>query len=460
MPYCVRIPLAALILAATAALADTPPAVVSESHALLAELVGIDSTHARGTTGVARAIAGALTRGGYTPNEVELVLPAPDKGSVLVHLKGRGKRAPILFLGHIDVVEARPEDWSVPPFTLTERAGYFYGRGTEDIKGMDTALLTNLLRLKREGFVPAGDLYVAFTSDEEAGGTLNGVDWLLKNRPELAKVEWVLNVDAGGVDAIAGEARQMRLQTSEKVYATFRLEVTGRGGHSSLPTRDNAIYTLAAGLTRLADLQFPVHLTDTTRSFITGLTLLPEQSADLRAVAGGDAAAAARVSANPILNALLRTTCVATQVDAGHGESALPVRARATIQCRIIPGESPADIEASLVRALADPRIRVSATEAPIVSPESPANPKLMGLVTQVAQEIYPGIPVLYSMDAGASDSVYPRIAGLPSYGVSGLLTDIDDHRLHGSDERIRVSAFDRAVEFYYRLMKRLGEAH
>jgi acetylornithine deacetylase/succinyl-diaminopimelate desuccinylase-like protein len=451
----------ALILAAAGLQAEVPPAVVAESHAVLAELVGIDSTHAHGSTGVARAIAARLIAAGFPAADVEIVTPEPDKGSVLVRLRGRGRAAPLLLLGHLDVVEARAEDWTVPPFTLTERDGYFYGRGTEDIKGGDAALITNILRLHRAHFVPVRDLYFAFTSDEEAGGTLNGVDWLLNNRPELKKVAYVLNVDAGGGDALAGRPLQLRVQTSEKVYATFRLEVTGRGGHSSLPTPDNPIYELAHGLVRLEAYHFPVHLTPTTRSFLAGIApLRPALRAQLEAVGrDGDVAAAEELSGDPLLNALLRTTCVATLLQAGHGESALPVRASATVQCRIMPGEKPAAVQATLVQVLADPRISVTPTEPAIESPDSAPNAELMSVVTRIAHEMYPGLPVLLSMDAGASDNVFPRNAGIAAYGVSGLFVDIDDHRLHGRDERVRVSAYDAQVDFLYRLLHAVGGA-
>ena len=260
------------------------------ARAIFEELVGIDSTHSHGTTAVAKAIAATLRHAGYTASELDLVEPEPGTGSLLVHVRGSGGEPARLVIGHIDVVEALPEDWSVPPFKLTERDGYFYGRGTEDMKSGVAAAVTNLVRLRAEHWVPVRDLYFAFTSDEEAGGTLNGVEWLLANRPQLRKVEYVVNFDSGGASSKDGVPFIMKIQTSEKVYATWELTVTNPGGHSSLPTTDNAIYRLAHGLTRLEEYAFPLHLTATTRNFLRGIaqTQPKELQADLLAVADHD----------------------------------------------------------------------------------------------------------------------------------------------------------------------------
>ena len=267
----------------------------ARARAILEELVGIDSTHAHGSTGVAKAIAARLSLAGYPASDLDLVEPEPGKGSLLVHVHGTGKQPARLVIGHLDVVEALPEDWSVPPFKLTEKDGYFYGRGTEDMKSGVAVAVTNLIRLRTEGWKPARDLYFAFTSDEEAGGTLNGVEWLLGNRPALKKVEYVVNFDSGGISSKQGVPFIMKVQTGEKVYATWELEITNPGGHSSLPTADNAIYRLAHGLTRLEDYRFPMHLTRTTRGFLRGIA--PTQptalQSDLLAVADHDDAAAA-----------------------------------------------------------------------------------------------------------------------------------------------------------------------
>jgi acetylornithine deacetylase/succinyl-diaminopimelate desuccinylase-like protein len=450
-----------LSLGAAGALGAEPPAPPANprAHELLAMLIGINSTHSHGSTEAARALKAALERGGFPAEDIELILPAPDKGNLLVRLKGSGRGRPLLFLSHLDVVEARPEDWSVPPFELTEKDGYFYGRGTQDVKGDAAAAAANLIRLHAEHYVPDRDLYFAFTSDEEAGGTLNGAEWLMTHRPDLRHVEYVVNFDAGGGDSEHGRPLLFRLQTSEKVYATFALEATSPGGHSSQPTPDNAIYRLAHGLIRIEAAPFPIHITDTVRGYFEAMAATDaEHAADMQAVAkSGDAAAAQRLAQDPAFNALVRTTCVATELAAGHAENALPQRARATIQCRLIPGESADAVNATLTRVVADPSLKLSVSGTVTPSPESPQNPALLAAVRTVSGQLWPGVPVAPSMDAGADDSIYPRNLGIPSYGISGLFTDLDDVRAHGRDERMRVREFDADVEFQYRLFKLLG---
>ena len=458
-----NIVVAAALIAAGGALAAEPPAppVNPRAHELLAMLIGINSTHAHGSTEAARALKAALERGGFPAEDIELILPAPDKGNLLVRLKGAGRGRPVLFLSHLDVVEARPEDWSVPPFELTEKDGYFYGRGTQDIKGDAAAATANLIRLHAEHYTPDRDLYFAFTSDEEAGGTLNGVEWLMAHRPDLRQVEYVINFDAGGGDSEHGRPLLFRVQTSEKVYASYTVEATSPGGHSSLPTPDNAIYRLAHALIRIEAAPFPIHLTDTARGYFAALaTTDAAHAADMQAVAKtGDPAAAQRLSQEPQFNALVRTTCVATQLTAGHAENALPQRAQATIQCRLIPGESAEAVQATLTRVVADPSLTLKVIGKVTPSPESPLNPTVFSAVRTVAGELWPGAAVAPSMDAGADDSVFTRNAGIASYGVSGLFADLDDQRAHGRDERMRVREFDADVEFQYRFFKRLGRA-
>jgi acetylornithine deacetylase/succinyl-diaminopimelate desuccinylase-like protein len=453
--------ISALTLAATCAFGAEPaaPPVNPRARELLAMLIGINSTHSHGSTEAARALKAALERGGFPAEDIELILPAPDKGNLLVRLRGSAHGRPLLFLSHLDVVEARPEDWSVPPFQLTEKDGYFYGRGTQDVKGDAAAAAANLIRLHAEHYTPDRDLYFAFTSDEEAGGTLDGVEWLMAHRPELHQVDYVVNFDAGGGDAEHGRPLLFRVQTSEKVYATFTLEATSPGGHSSLPTPDNAIYRLAHGLIRIEAAPFPIHLTDTARGYFAALaTTDSAHAADMQAVAkSGDVAAAQRLAQEPQFNALVRTTCVATEVTAGHAENALPQRARATIQCRLIPGESSDAVREALTRVVADPALTLRASGKVVASPESPLNATLFSTVRTVAGELWPGAAVAPSMDAGADDSVYTRNAGIASYGVSGLFADLDGQRAHGRDERMRISEFDADVEFQYRFFKLIG---
>ena len=452
---------AALVLLPVATTAQTlpPPAHRQLARAILQELVEINTVRDSGATRAATALATRLTGGGFPPEDVRLVGPKPHKQNLVVRLRGRGKGKPILFLAHLDVVEARREDWSLDPFTLTERDGYFYGRGTMDIKGEAADLVANLLRLRAEGYVPNRDMVLALTDDEE-GGDDNGVSWLLQHRPDLIRAAYVINTDAGGGQIEHGRRLRNPVQTSEKIYATYLFEVIGSGGHSSLPPRDNTIYTLAKGLDRLSRFDFPVHLNPTTRAFFR---LLAEQetgqlASDLRAVSGDspDPKAAARLAAVPLYNSSMRTTCVATMLQAGHAENALPQRAQATIQCRLLPGDSPEETRATLSRVLSDTLIRVTLPDEPEISPASPLSPEVMTAVERVTAAMWPGVVVLPVMDPWSSDGARLRQAGVPVYGVSGIFYDIGDVRSHGKDERIGIQAFYEGVEFMYRLMKDL----
>jgi acetylornithine deacetylase/succinyl-diaminopimelate desuccinylase-like protein len=364
-------------------------------------------------------------------------------------------------LGHLDVVDANPEDWSVDPFKLTERDGWFYGRGTIDMKDGDAALVESLIRLKREKFIPARDVIVAFTADEEAGGDANGPAFLLKEHRDLIDATLAVNLDGGGGDTKNGEREFFEVGTSEKTYVTYTLETTSPGGHGSLPGPDNAIYKLAAGLGRLQAFKFPVTLTATTRISFEKLGTLESGSlaADMHAVAQSppDLAAAERLSQNVRLNAELRTTCVATLISGGHAENALPQRARATIQCRMMPGDSQENVQILLVRTLADPAIHVTLDALPIVSPESPPTPLIMKTVDTLAHSMWPKVPIIPTMATGFSDDRQTRNAGIPSYDISGVWEDVDENRAHGRDERVGVQAFDESVEFTYRLMKTMG---
>jgi acetylornithine deacetylase/succinyl-diaminopimelate desuccinylase-like protein len=397
---------------------------------------------------------------GFPAGDVQIVGPRQHKQNLVARLRGRGKGTPILFLAHLDVVDARREDWSVEPFKLTERDGYFYGRGTMDIKGEAADLVANLLRLKSEGYLPQRDITVALTDDEE-GGDDNGVRWLLQHRPELIKAAYVINTDAGGGQIDKGRRLRNPVQTSEKIYATYLLEVTSPGGHSSLPPRDNAIYTLAKGLERLAGYDFPVRLNPSTRAFF--IRSAEQESGqlarDLKAVSTEppDAAAAQRLTAVPLYNSSMRNTCVATMLQAGHAENALPQRAQATIQCRLLPGESPEQIKATLAQVLSDTLIRVSLPDEPEIAPASPLSPEVMSAVERVTTRMWPGVVVLPVMDPWSTDGAYLRSAGIPVYGVSGIFYDISDVRAHGKDERILVQSFYEGVEFMYRLMKELS---
>jgi acetylornithine deacetylase/succinyl-diaminopimelate desuccinylase-like protein len=430
---------------------------------VLKQLIEINSEHANGSTGVTHAIADRLTAAGFAKGDFVLLAPPghPTKGNIVVRLKGTGKLKPVLYIGHLDVVEAAREDWSSDPYKLTEKDGWLYGRGTIDTKGQDASTLTALIRLKKESYVPDRDIIVAFTADEEAGGEQSGVDWLVKNHRDLVNAEFVINPDSGDAAYKNGKKIYLGVQTSEKEYMTFGLEATDKGGHSSEPTPANPIYHLAAGLDRLSHFQFPLHLTDTSRKYFAARAQLEtgQLKADMLAVSGAspEPAAIGRLSAVVETNVMLRSTCVATQFNGGRSESALPELAKAVIQCRIIPGEGQASVEKAITDAVADPAVKLTVIYPPDISPESPVDPRIMGEVEKLGKDMWPGIVVLPEMSPGASDSAFTRAGGLPSYGVDGIFQDLDDQRAHGRDERVGVEAFKQELDFSYRLMKDLG---
>jgi acetylornithine deacetylase/succinyl-diaminopimelate desuccinylase-like protein len=436
-----------------------PPNHRQLAREILQQLIEINTAGDSGTTRAAEALAQRLIAAGFPKDDVLLAGPNPKKQNLVVRLRGRGREEPILFLAHLDVVAARREDWSVDPFRLTERDGYFYGRGTSDIKSEVADLVANVIRLKREGFMPRRDIIVALTADEE-GGDDNGAQWLVRQRPELVRAAYAINTDAGGAQIEQGRRRRNPVQTSEKVYTTYLFEVTGPGGHSSLPTRNNAIYTLANALERLSRYEFPVRLTETTRAFFARLggQQTGQLGSDLRAVTRNisDSSAVARLSGIPMYNSSMRTTCVATMLDAGHAENALPQRARGTIQCRLLPGDTPAQVRDTLVRVAGDSLVHISVMGHPEASPASPLSPVVMTAVKRVTGQMWPGVIVLPVMDPWSSDSRHFRVAGTPVYGISGMFYDIDDVRAHGKDERVSVQSFYEGVEFMYRLMKEL----
>jgi acetylornithine deacetylase/succinyl-diaminopimelate desuccinylase-like protein len=454
-------------LAASRAKAGPPPTLPPEyrvlSRDVLKELIEINSVHKYGSTGVAHAIEKRLLEAGYPAADVQFFAPPdhPIKGNLVVRVHGKGLGKPILFNLHLDVVEALPQDWTVDPFKLTEKDGFFYGRGTSDMKGDDAAAVTSLIRMRKEGFVPDRDIIVIFTADEEAEGDANGVDFLLKTHPELVNASVAFNPDSGGGGLKNGKPIYYGVQTSEKLYVTFTWETENKGGHSSEPRPDNAIYELSHALERLEGYKFPVHLTDTTRGFFAQMATLEtgQTKADMLAVAQPtpDLAAAERLSRNVGNNALLRTTCVATLLSGGDAENALPQRARATVQCRLIPGETPEEVQAQLVKVADDPGVKVSLAAPIKPSGESKLTPQITGRFETVVHTLYPGLPVVPWMDAGASDSVYTRAAGIPSYGSSSIFGDVDDVRAHGRDERVGVEDYYRGVEFTYLLMKQMS---
>ncbi|WP_103934441.1 M20/M25/M40 family metallo-hydrolase [Bryocella elongata] len=441
------------------------------SRAMLAEVIGINSQDSNGSvTAVAEALRARFVAAGFAESDLILAGPNDRKQNLVVRVAGSdASLKPILIIGHIDVVEARREDWTSDPYTLIEKDGFFYGRGTQDMKSGDVDVAESLIRLKREGWTPKRTIIAAFTADEE-GGKSNGVDWLLKNKPELIRAEFVLNPDAGGVELRNGRATEMDVEATEKTYADFRVTAINRGGHSSQPRPDNAIYELMHALTKLEATPFPIELNPVTREQLAQTAKIdsPARAANIRGVLAQpmNARALAAFSSDPQDSALLRTTCVATMLSGGHAPNALPQLARANVNCRILPGHSQEDVRLELIKLFGDPGLtiaymsdggEISAT-APGRSSLPPPAPRedVFGPLRAVTQQMWPGIPVIPVMSAGASDSIYTMQAGLPSYGVGGLGIDFDDDRAHGRDERIRVEAFYESVEFYYLYLKAL----
>lgn len=451
--------LAAATLAATPALAQSSPR-DQEARAIFAELIAINSTPERGsTTPAAQAVARRLLAAGFPAGDVAVVGPDSLHLNVVARLRGAGARQPILLLAHLDVVEALRSDWSMEPFALTEQDGYFYGRGTSDIKDMAAIYTAVLLTLKREGFVPDRDIILALTAGEE-GGDWNGVRWLLANRRDLIDAAYCINGDGGDPAAREGVPYARNVQASEKVYTDFALSVHNPGGHSSLPVSDNAIYRLAAALTRLGAYRFPARLNQITRGYFerAAASRPTAVARDMRLAARGDPAAIERLSRlDPWFNALFRTTCVATRLAGGHADNALPQLARATVNCRMLPDEKPEEVLATLRRVVRDTAVKVEVQWPAVPSPPSPLVPEVMQPVEAITRAMWPGAAVVPSMETGATDGLYLRNAGIPVYGVSGVPLDADDIRAHGRDERIRVKAFYEGLEFSERLVRALS---
>ena len=411
------------------------------------------------TTPIAESVAARFKAEGFPDSDIFVGGANPRKANVVVRYHGTGAQKPILLLAHIDVVEAKREDWSTDPFTFLEKDGYYYGRGTSDDKAQAAVWVANLIRYKREGYKPDRDLILALTADEEGGGPFNGVDWLLKNHRNLIDADFALN-EGGRGEMLNGKRIANDIGLAEKTYADFRFEVRNKGGHSSRPTPDNAIYHLAAALTKLSDYNFPLQINDVTKAYFGQMAKIEtgDMAATLREVSEGSQAAMAKLAASsPGYNSMLRTTCVATQLEGGHAPNALPQLAAANVNCRIFPTDKVEDIFAALKKLTANDQVTVSIKVNEGVAPPSPMRPDIMKAFSQVTDTMWPGVITLPTMSTGASDGRYLREAGIPTYGIQGFFDERDGGRAHGRDERIPVESFYQGQTFLYDLVKKLS---
>ncbi|HVT94371.1 MAG TPA: M20/M25/M40 family metallo-hydrolase [Bryobacteraceae bacterium] len=448
-------------LLCTSAFSQLPPE-RQLARDVLEQLININTTDSVGdNTKAAEAMAERFRAAGFPAQDVQVLIQAPRKGNLVVRYRGTGHAKPIVFLAHLDVVEAKREDWSVDPFHFLEKDGYFYGRGTEDDKSGDAELVANFLRLKGEGFRPHRDLILALTADEE-GGHSNGAEWLLKNHRDLVDAEFCVNTDAGGGQMQNGKRIVLAVQAAEKTYLSFKLEVRNKGGHSSLPVPDNAIYRLADGLAKLEAYRFPVNLNPVSRQYFERMAEIAggQTGKDMKAILEDPPlpGPVSRLSKTAFFNAMMRTTCVPTELTGGHAENALPQSAVAIVNCRLVPTDTPENVQSTLTRLVHDRQISITQVQPALPGPASPIPPALMQTLEQIARSLWPGVPVAPVMETGATDGKYFRLVGIPTYGVSGLFGDVNDVRAHGRDERIGVEAFYQAVDFYYRLIRALAE--
>lgn len=442
-------------------MANAEPALAPLTRAIFKELIEINTTQSGDTAKAARAMARRLTAAGFQKSDVRVFQPAPKRGNLVARLRGTGKKKPMILMAHIDVVDAKREDWATDPFKLVEKDGFFYGRGTRDDKAMAAIWVANFIRFKKERYKPDRDLILVLETDEEIADVHNvGMMWLVKNHKDLLEAEFALN-EGGSVALKDGKPAWNSLQTSEKLYQTFTVEARNPGGHSSVPRKDNAIYELAQGLLKLEKLKFPLHLNDTTKQYFAKMATIEngQVASDMRSVASArpHPAAAERLSANPGYNAQLRTTCVATRLEAGHADNALPVSARATVNCRICPGERVEDVQKALETAVANPKLVVTAAQRDVSSDPSPLNQELVAAVEKLSATFWPGAPVIPTMSTGFTDGRILRNAGIATYGHSGLAADVSDTGVHGNNERVSIKALADSQDYLYQLVKLLA---
>jgi len=446
----------------------------AEARDIFKQLIEINTTDTPqgSVTAGSEAMEKRFLDAGFAREDVLLLGPDARKQNLVVRIRAAGPATekPVLFLCHMDVVEALRSDWHTDPFEFVEKGGYFYGRGTQDMKDSDAALVATFLRLHREGYKPKRDLILALTADEE-GGKFNGAAWLVQHHRDLVDAAFVINPDSGGVELDHGRAVVADVEATEKVYADYQVTATNPGGHSSRPRPDNAIYELTTALNKLAVYTFPFELNEITRTYFQSLAAQEtgQTADDIRAILATppDPAAAARLSVEPSFNSNFRTTCVATRLSAGHANNALAQTAQANVNCRIFPGHSPEEIRQQLIGVFGDNRLTVkyvsdaggisdTAPERKAMAPPAPIK-EVFEPLTRLTQAIWPGIPVTPVMENGASDSIYFAQAGIPSYGYSAIALERDDDRAHGQDERLPVDSYWKSLDFFYAFAKELG---
>ena len=461
-----------IVICAARGRTQVPDQTKQLSRDIFKQLIEINTTDSVGNvTTAAEAMAKRLRDGGFADGDIRVAGPNERKKNLVARFRGIGRRKPVLFIGHLDVVEALRSDWTTDPFEFIEKDGYFYGRGTEDMKEGDAILVTNFIRLKKEGYLPDRDLILALTADEE-GGSSNGVDWLLREHRDWIDAEYCINLDGGEFERDKDKRRLAGIQASEKVYVDFQFESLNPGGHSSVPSPDNAIYHLAGALARLQSFSFPLEVNEITRSYFERNAAMEngQLASDMKAIAKQppDPAAVRRLSEVPYYNSLLHTTCVATMLSGGHAPNALPQTARANVNCRIFPGEAPEEVHKALERVSNDPKVKISVVAqltpdgkvVPVVPvPPSPLLPEVTQAMERVLGAVWPDVPLVATMSTGATDGKYTRIAGIPTYGISCMFFDKNDNREHGKDERVGVQDFYDGVNFNYRLMKELSSS-
>ncbi len=447
----------------------------AEARAIFKQIIEINTTDSPqgNVTTATEAMRQRFLDAGFPPQDVHLVGVNPRKMNLVVRIRAAGTpdEKPVLFLCHMDVVQALRSDWSTDPFQFVEKDGYYYGRGTQDMKDGDAALVATFLRLRREGYKPRRDLILALTADEE-GGHFNGASYLVQQHRDLVDAAYVINPDSGGVELDQGHAMVANVEATEKVYADYQITATNRGGHSSLPRPDNAIYELTNALNKLAAYSFPFELNEVTRTYFKNLAAREtgQTAADMRAILQDppDLAAAARLSAEPSFNSNFRTTCVATRLNAGIANNALPPSAQGIVNCRIFPGHSPEEIRHQLMDLFADPKLNIkyvsdagdvfdTAPDRKAIVPPPP-NPEVFQPLTRLVEAIWPGTPVTPVMENGASDSIYFAQAGIPCYGFSGIALERDDDRAHARDERLPIDSYFKSLDFFYSFAKALGD--